>query len=363
MRKYKLAFIGGSKDSIAGLPHFIASQMDGKFEVVCGVFSSNSTTNQEMEILWNVKSYNNYKTMLELEDIDLVVILTPTPLHIEALEYLLSINKPIICEKPLVESLNYAKKIKENHNNQFLVITNNYSGYPMVRELQARIKNNELGEIINIQMQMPQETFLRPPKSIKYPQPWRLKDDYIPMICLDLGTHLHHLTYFLTQEEPIEVIGDFSSFSKYGVVDDVKLLLRYKAEHKASLWISKTALGFRNGLEITVFGTKGSATWIQEKSEELYMSFFDGSKITIDRGTNCLIANQKRYNRMTSGHPSGFIEAFANLYSDIYDSFESYNAGKAYLNHYVYGLEHAYNGLKLFSKARESYDKQQWIKI
>lgn len=363
MKKYKLAFIGGSRYSIAGSPHYIASQMDNRFEVVAGVFSSKSEINKEMESAWNVKSYNDYKEMIEKEDIDIVSILTPTPLHFESLEYLLNKNIPIICEKPLVSSLEDAIKLEEIAKNKFLVVTNNYSGYPMVRELKERILNDELGEIINIKLEMPQETFLRPPKSIKYPQPWRLKDDYIPMICLDLGAHLHHLTYFLIEEEPDEIIGHFSTFSSYDVIDDVKMLLNYKNNKKASLWISKSALGHRNGLSIEVYGKKGSAVWVQEKAEELKLSFFNGEKKIVDRGNDCFIANEKRYNRMTSGHPAGFIEAFANLYFDIANLFDDFNNKKELNSKYVFGIEHAKNGLNLFHKAKESFEKKEWVKL
>ncbi|MFY4744157.1 hypothetical protein ACOTVX_11840, partial [Aliarcobacter butzleri] len=76
---------------------------------------------------------------------------------------------PIICEKPLVSSLEDIEKIEKilDVNKHFLVVTNNYSGYPMVRELKQKILNNELGDILHIRLKMPQESFLRPPKSIK----------------------------------------------------------------------------------------------------------------------------------------------------------------------------------------------------
>ncbi len=84
----------------------------------------------------------------------------------------------------------------------------------MVRELQEKIKNNELGNILHIRLKMPQESFLRPPRSVKYPQQWRLKDDFIPMISLDLGSHLHHLAYFLLQEEETDILANYEIFSK-----------------------------------------------------------------------------------------------------------------------------------------------------
>ena len=37
----------------------------------------------------------------------------------------------------------------------------------------------------------------------------------------------------------------------------------------------------------------------------------------IDRGSKCVEASKKRYDRMKAGHPTGYIEAFANTYIDI----------------------------------------------
>ena len=42
--------------------------------------------------------------------------------------------------------------------------------------------------------------------------------------------------------------------------------------------------------------------------------------MTIDRGGQASIAGEARYNRMKVGHPSGFIEVFANLYTDCADA-------------------------------------------
>jgi predicted dehydrogenase len=365
---YKIAFIGGGINSIAGYPHFIASQMDKRFEVVAGVFSTQEDINRETKIRWNIPNiYTNYNALLEKEknNLDVIVILTPTPLHSNLIEDILKLNIPIICEKPLVGSVEEIKKIEKIYDpkKHFLVVTNNYSGYPMVRELQEKIKNDELGKVLHIRLKMPQESFMRPPKSIKYPQPWRLKDDFIPMISLDLGAHLHHLAYFLLQEEPNEVMATYDSFSKYDVIDEVNMFLKYKSGIKGNMWISKTAIGNRNGLHIEVYGTKASAVWHQENPEKLEFSYATGQKTIIDRGSDIQMMPNYLYNRMTPGHPSGFIEAFANLYNDIANALDSYKKNKLYTNNYVYGFSHAKNGLKLLHNASLSNQHKGWIHI
>jgi predicted dehydrogenase len=363
---YKLAFIGGGSESIAGYPHFIASQMDRRFEVVAGVFSSNKESNKKTAKKWKVNSY--YESVDDLikyekENIDAVSVLTPTPLHIEAIEKLLEANIPIICEKPLVGSYEDILKIEKifDKDKHFLIVTNNYSGYPMIRELKQKIKNKELGEILHVKLKMPQESFLRPPKSVKYPQKWRLKDGYIPMISLDLGAHLHHLAYFLLGEEPNKVFATYNSFSKYKVIDDMTMLLEYKSGIKGHFWLSKTALGNRNGLHIEIYGSKASAIWHQENPEKLEFSYFTGQKTIIDRGSDIEMIPNPLYHRMTPGHPSGYIEAFANLYNDIANCLDNYFLSKKYKSDYVYGFEHAKNGIELLHNSSISNENKSWI--
>ena len=365
---FKLAFIGGSINSIAGYPHFIASQMDRKFEVVAAAFSSDSIINEKTAQEWKIsRYYNDYHTLIQKEKnhIDAVVILTPTPLHCDIILELLKNEIPVICEKPLVSSLEEIQRIEKvfDPKKHFLVITNNYSGYPMLRELQEKIKRKELGESLHIRLKMPQESFLRPPKSVLYPQKWRLQDDFIPMISLDLGAHLHHLAYFLLQEEPSKVMATYDSFSKYDVIDDVSMLLEYKSGIKGNMWLSKTALGNRNGLHIEVYGSKASASWHQENPELLELAYSSGQKVITDRGSEIEMLPNPLYNRMTAGHPAGFIESFANLYSDIASALECFKNKQTYNTHYVYSFTHAKNSIKLLHSASVSNKNKKWIKI
>lgn len=363
----KLGFIGGSINSIAGYPHFIASQMDRKFEVVAGAFSTNDDTNRETANAWQVQRvYDDWLDLIEGEKdkVDAVVILVPTPLHSKVILELLKNNIPIICEKTMVCSKDEVKAVSKLYNSKkhFLAVTNNYSGYPMLRVLKQEIKNGTLGNILHIRLQMPQESFLRPPKSVKYPQKWRLNDGFIPTISLDLGVHLHHLAFFLLDDEPDEIMAEFNNFSKYTVIDDMNFLLKYKNGMSGTFWLSKSALGYRNGLSIEIFGDKASAKWVQEIPEKLEISFSDGQKNIIDRGSNIEIDNPI-YNRMTPGHPAGFIEAFANLYNDIADDLERFLNGTQVENPYVFGFDHASNGINLLHSASQSNLEKKWVKI
>jgi len=349
----KLGFLGGGYESIAGKVHFIASQMDRYFEVVGGIFSHDSFHSKESAKIYKVKQFHSLEEMCK--EVDIVVLLTPTPMHYQNLLELSIYDVGVICDKPLVSNIEEAKEIEKLYENRFVVVTHNYNGYPMVRELRALIEQQKFGIIKNIVVNMPQESFFRPPKSIKYPQEWRLKDGDIPTIALDLGVHVYNLAYFLLLQDPKRVLAEASSFSTYNVIDDIKLWYDYQDGTRGSFWISKTALGNANALSIEVYGNQASAKWTQESAEELIIAYNNGKKEIINRSCDLIEASKRRYNRMTPGHPAGFIEAFANLYVDI----ASFYKGEQ--NPHIFGLQHTIKSLGFFESAMQSYKRGAWI--
>lgn len=368
-----IAFIGGGLSSAVGHVHYNASRLDGYWRLIAGAFSRNAEINRLTAKEWNVASehlYSDWRDLIEAERsrIDAVALLTPTPHHGEVLCALIDANIPVICEKAMVDNLAEAEELLEMSRSKghFLTVTFNYSAYPMVRELRERILRGELGKIQQIQLEMPQEGLVRPPQiagKSAPPQSWRLNDKFIPTICLDLGVHLHHLAYFLTGEIEMSVNAEFKTFSNFGVVDDVMLWTRYASGTSASYWMTKTAIGNRNGLRVRLMGTDASAEWYQQEPEQLKLSSIDGSHCSIDRGGQAILAGEGRYNRMKVGHPSGFIEAFANLYADSAEAYWEWKKEGKFSSPYAFDASVAVDGLKLFHRAKESYQEQVWKEI
>lgn len=370
---FKLAFIGGSIDSAIGYTHYIASQMDHLFTVSAGCFSRKTETNKKTALTWGILEkhlYSNWKELLEKEvkNVDAVVILTPTPNHYEMIMKALTLGYSIISEKALAttykEGIDIVNKIEEKK--AFFAITHNYTGYPMLRELQYMIQNDKLGKITNINIEMPQESFARFIDGEKpSPQEWRLNDCSIPGVSLDLGAHLQHMIYFLTNENPIELVADESSFGWFkDIVDDVTCLARYKSGMKSQMWFGKSAIGHRNGLRVRVYGTKGSSEWYQMNPEELNFQTINGERSIIDRASsNVNISNQVRYNRFKAGHPAGFVEAFGNLYFDIAEKLRKYKLDGNHKIDWSYGAIQATIGLEVFEAIQSSSKNNRWVKI
>jgi len=348
----KLGFLGGGIDSIAGRVHVIASQMDNHFKVVGGIFSRDIQRSKESAEAYHVAHFNSLQEMCE--NVDIVVLLTPTPMHYQNLLDLAEYDVGVICDKPLVSNMEEAQKIQELYRKRFTVVTHNYSGYPMVRELRALIEHGVLGSIKHIIVNMPQESFFRPPKSVKYPQKWRLHDGKVPTIALDLGVHVYHLAYFLLHQRPQQVFCEANQFSKYHIVDDMKFLVRYSDDLSGSFWISKTSLGNANALSIEVYGDQAGVKWSHEYPEELTIAYNNGKKEIINRSCDLFEAGKKRYNRMTAGHPAGFIEAFANLYVDIASAYHGES------NPFIYGVDHSIESVAFLEQAMRSFEEGKW---
>ncbi|MFZ4801557.1 MAG: Gfo/Idh/MocA family protein [Chlorobium sp.] len=367
-----LGFVGGAPNSAAGYAHFAAARMDGLWALRAGVFSKHSEINREAAEIYGVETERVYESLHELLEqeagrLDAVVLLTPTPLHHEMVMDCLRTGMPVICEKALALTSAEAREIQDLcvERNGFLAVIYNYSGYPMVRELRRMIREGVLGEILHFQVEMPQEGFMRTDDKGNKPSPqsWRLTDGPVPTIHLDLAVHLHELIHYLTGLKPIKVVSDQASGGWFDVVDNVTCLARYTKNVQGQFWFSKSALGHRNGLRLRLYGTKASAEWYQMNPEEVLISYSDGRRQVIDRASNMPVASAARYTRFKAGHPAGFIEALANLYTDIHSTLKQYKETGIQESQEVFGASLACDGLQFLEAMVESHCKEGWVSV
>lgn len=369
----RLAFIGGSRSSAVGYAHFVSSAMDGLWTLVAGCFSRHADSNLESGQIYGVapdRIYANWQQLLECERnrIDAVVILTPTPAHVDSVLACMRAGIPVICEKSLAVSSEQAReiiKVRDEHR-AFLAVTYNYAGYPMLRELERKIRDGKLGNLLHFQAEMPQEGFVRVDAKGNKPAPqaWRLSDGAIPTLHLDLGVHLHQMVSYLTGQKPLELVSDQNHYGWFaGVVDNAGCLCRYSNNVQGQFWFSKSALGHRNGLRIRIYGDLGAAEWYQAQPEELILSHVDGRREIIDRAAQVEVSNALRYNRFKAGHPAGFIEAFANLYGDIAAGVHQFKQGQPWQGAAMFGAELALEGMHFLEAMVTSSQSRRWETI
>ncbi len=369
-----LGVIGGSTRSAVGYAHWVASQMDGLWVYRAGSFSRDAQVCAEAGRVYGVDTsrlYTDWTQMLAAEQgkIDAVLILSPTPVHADMVIACLERGLAVICEKALAGDSAQAQRIvdAQRANQGFLAVTYNYSGYPMVRELRQLIERGTLGQLQHFHVEMPQEGFIRVDAAGNKPVPqaWRLLDGRIPTIYLDLAVHLHQLVHYLTRSRPESVVTDQASHGWFNdVVDDVSFLARYQDGLRGQFWFSKSAMGHRNGLRLRLFGSKGSAEWLQVQPEELHLAFADGTRQVLDRGASQVqVAGLPRYTRFKAGHPAGFVEAFANLYADIHQQLMAFRTGLEQGSPEVHHAELALEGLQFLEAAACSAHEQRWCSV
>jgi hypothetical protein len=85
-----------------------------------------------------------------------------------------------------------------------------------------------------------------------------------------------------------------------------------------------------------------------------------GKRGVIDRASCVVLADQLRYNRFKSGHPAGFIEAFANHYYDIAESLMEFKKTGYYTSPWVFSAAQAKEGLEMLEAISLSVKNNCW---
>jgi predicted dehydrogenase len=144
----------------------------------------------------------------------------------------------------------------------------------------------------------------------------------------DIGTHAHNLVRFVTGREVTEVAAEVGHIVANRLVDDYAgALLRFDNGARGSFWVTQAATGVENCLRIRVSGTRGTVEWMQEVPTQLV---FRPARAPVEirtpngPGTLPLAA---RASRIVAGHPEGFHEGFANVYSDAAEAIAARRSG------------------------------------
>jgi len=331
----KVAMVGGGINSAIGRVHEIAMKMDRRFELVSGCFSRDSAINKKSASQYGVDQQRTYPSLTSLlkeeaHEISAVVIATPIQSHFDQILKSLNGGVRVISDKPLVANPEQCRIIRREAEKLQIEVycIYNYTGYPAVREMRRLVKEGAIGTVFKVMAEMPQDSYMRlvNQNRVSEIQSWRLIDEEIACVTLDLFVHIHSLVAFICEGRVSQVraFPRCVSGASNGLIDEVDVFARYDNGMSLNAWYGKAAFGYRNGLSLRLFGTRGSLHWQQVDPEKLHFVDSAGNHASIDRltsGEN--VWSLPRYQRFKAGHPAGFIEAFANYYYDIAESIET----------------------------------------
>lgn len=348
-RRLRMGMVGGGKDAFIGAVHRIAAFMDGKIELVCGAFSINPEISKESGrelFVADDRVYPDYQTMIEKESqlpegerMDFLTIVTPNFLHFEPAKMAMEAGFDVVVEKPMTVSLEEALALQEvvERTGRTLCLTHTYSGYPMIKQAKAMVKEGHFGKIRKIVVEYPQGWLSRlSEREGNAGAAWRAdpKRSGKSLVMGDIGTHAAHLAEYVSGLRITEVCADLTTFVEGRLLDDDgSVLLHFEEGAKGVLMASQISAGEENAVRIRIYGEKGGLEWANEDPNNLIIKMLDQPRQIYRTGNAyaapfTLSSFATHNTRIPAGHPEGLLESFANIYRNFAATVSAKNEGR-----------------------------------
>lgn len=328
--RVRLGMVGGGEGAFIGAVHRHAARLDDRYELVAGALSSTREAAQRSGRMLGLdpeRVYDSYQEMAQKEaartdGIEAVSIVTPNHLHAPVARAFLEAGIHVICDKPVTTNSGDARALQALAKERGLLfaVTHNYSAYPMVRHARQMVGEGALGQLRIVQVEYAQDWLAEPLEQGGQKQAsWRTDPAKSGGGAIgDIGSHAWQLADTIVGA-PLEALAaQLNSFVPGRAVDDdVQVMLRYANGARGMLWASQVAPGHANELRIRVFGSQGGIEWAQQQPDALrYTPLGEPTRI-LTRGSAAMNEAGRRVSRIPAGHPEGYIDAFAALYSEI----------------------------------------------
>ncbi len=339
-RKLRMGMVGGGAGAFIGEVHRIAARMTGEIELAAGVFG----TDREKSLACGRdcyvpedRIYQDYQTMVAAEAalpgdrrIDFAVICTPNRWHFPIAQAFLANGFDVMCEKPVAMSSAEAEELRRLtvERRRIFGLMHNYTGFPMVKQARRLIADGELGQLrkINVEYSL---GWLAAPNAGKQAA-WRVDPAQagISGCMADIGTHAENLINYVTGLRITELSAELATFVEgRRLDDDGSVLLRFDNGARGLIFASEVSTGEENNLILKIYGDRAALEWRAQTPEDLIIRSNDAPIRILRRGWPGSGAEAAAASRLPAGHPEGFLEAFANIYSAFAEAVRSRQPG------------------------------------
>ena len=329
--RIRIGMVGGGPGAFIGAVHRTALRMDDQFDLIAGAFSSDAAKSAQAgkELgLDPARVYATWSEMVEAESqlpedqrIQAVSIVTPNHVHHGPAVDFLKRGFHVICDKPLTVSSELAKDLVEQveQSGKIFALTHNYTGYPMIREARELVQSGGIGKVLKVYAEYLQGWLVDPIEETGQKQAdWRVDPERSgPGGALgDIGTHAFNLLEHVSGQKMLRMLAQRSSMvNQRKVDDDVMILFELNEGASGSLNASQVCAGRENGLRLRIFGTEGGLEWDQEHPNDLRILWKDRPAELRRTGNGYLGESAQSLCRIPPGHPEGYLEGFANIYT------------------------------------------------
>lgn len=217
-------------------------------------------------------------------DIDVVHVTTANDLHPPLVREALRAGKHVVCEKPLAGDLFGAEKLAEwaHQTGRHTTICQNYRFLPLIAELASRVGAGELGPV-----HLARGAFLQDWLLLDTDQNWRLDTSRgsLSRTAADIGVHWLDLVEMITGLHVEAVVSQLGYLHGRKTEDHAGLLIRFAGGMHGVCTLSQASAGRRNEVELSLDGTAGSATWLSERRDELWLGARDRAPEVVTRAS------------------------------------------------------------------------------
>jgi predicted dehydrogenase len=313
--------VGGGPGAMIGAAHRHAMWLDNQYVLAAGIFGRDAQASAEFATSIGVERvYTDYREMAEQESgrVDVVAVVTPNDSHFEIAKTFLEAGISVVCEKPLTNDSSTAAELVAiaGSSGAILAVPHIYSAYAMVRHAARMVRNGDLGRIRFVAAEHASGWASAPVEQ------WRMDPERggVATAVADVGTHAFHLLRYITGLEASRISAELTTLVPgRRVFDNATMRLTLSNGAPATVWATMAATGHEHGLRIRLFGDDASLEWRHEDPQHLIVRDPAGGTTILAQGMSTLSEDAARVTRVGLGHPEGFLEAFANFYSDLAD--------------------------------------------
>lgn len=381
--KIKAGIVG---TGFIGPAHIEAIRRLGFVEVIALADSDMEIARKKADELHIPLAYGNYQDMLNNDDIQVIHNCTPNHLHFEINKAAIVAGKHILSEKPLAmnseesgELLKLAKQHQVVHGVNF-----NYRQYPMMKQLNQMIKEDELGDLYLVHG--------------SYLQDWMLYDTDFNWRLLgnlggqsralaDIGSHWCDTVQYVTGKKIAKVFADLwtvhpvrkrvkgssLTFAKQqqaeeydeipvSTEDYASVLIRFEDGSRGVFTVSQVSAGRKNALSFEINGSKKSVYWQQENPAQMWIGYRDQPNESLIADPALFLQEARGSIHHPGGHGEGWPDAMKNgmlhFYRFIYEG-KSLSLDKPEFATF----EDGHRSMCVTEAILKSYQTQQWVDV
>lgn len=328
----RFAMIGGGEGAFIGPVHRIAAAIAGNCELVAGALSSDADRARrsgEAIGLPADRSYASFDALLNGEKdrpdgAEFVAVVTPNHVHAPATIAALEAGFPVLCDKPLTDTVDMALEIVKvaDRTGGLVGVTHTYTGYPMVRQARELVASGRYGAVRRVAVRYTQGWLAKAEDGVGKQAEWRIdpKRSGLAGAFGDIGTHAFNLVEYMTGERMTRISAEIRAAVEGRLLDDDGAAMFHLSNGaRGTLVASQICTGDSNGLEISIWCEDAGLHWRQEQPNALRVAPRGEPEQIWTPGVDRKYLGQSAMSvtRTPSGHPEGYLEAFANIYRDF----------------------------------------------